>query len=107
MALLSAQAPNIVGAALTYSAVSSSDTFVPGNNVYLHVKTVGTGATVGVVVPGTLYGQARADIATAVGTNTDRIFGPFVADLADPSTGLVTVTFSATTAITSALLQMG
>lgn len=107
MALLSAQAPNIAGAAMTYSAVNSSDTFVPGNNVYLHVKTVGTGATVTVVVPGTIYGQARADVATVLSTNVDRIFGPFVADLADPSTGVVTVSFSATTAITSALLQMG
>ena len=107
MALLSAQAPNIAGAAMTYSAVTSSDTFVPGNNVYLHVITVGTGATVTVVVPGTQYGQARTDIATVLGTNVQRHFGPFVADLADPTTGLVTVTFSATTAITSALLLFG
>ena len=107
MAVLTAQAPNITGAALTPVAVSSSDTILPGNNVYVMVITVGTGATVGIVVPGSLYGQARPDVATAVGTNTWRIFGPLVSDLADVSTGLVTITYSATTAITCVPMIMG
>jgi hypothetical protein len=107
VALLTPQAPNIAGAAMTYTAVNSSETVVPANNLYLHVKTVGTGATVTIVVPGSVYGQARPDVATALGTNVDRLFGPLVADLADPSTGLVTITYSATTAITAALLQFG
>jgi hypothetical protein len=107
VAQLSAQAPNIQGAAMTYSAVSSSDTCVPGNNVYLHVKTVGTGATVTVVVPGTLYGETLADVDVTLSTNVDRHIGPLVAGLADPSTGLVTITYSTTTAVTAALLQFG
>lgn len=108
MALLTAQAPNITGAALTYSAVNSSDTAVPGNNVYLHVKTGGTGTTVTVVVPGSTYGQARPDVSSgAIGTSTDRIIGPLVADLADPTTGLVTIQYSSTATVTAALLQMG
>lgn len=107
MALLSAQTPNITGAAVTYAAVNASETVVPASNLYLHVKTVGTGATVTVVVPGSVYGQARPDVAVVIGTNTDRIIGPLVADLADPVTGLITITYSATTAITAALLAMG
>lgn len=107
MALLSAQTPNITGAAITYAAVNASETVTPAGNLYLHVKTVGTGTTVGVVVPGAVYGQARPDVAVVIGTNTDRIIGPLVADLADPTTGLITITYSATTAVTAALLAMG
>lgn len=106
MALLVQQAPNILGSALTYTAVNASETVNPGDGVFLHVKTVGTGTTVTVVVPGSVYGQARPDVAVVIGTNTDRIIGPLVADLADPTTGLVTVTYSATTAVTAALLQV-
>jgi hypothetical protein len=108
MALLTMQAPNITGTALTYSAVTASDTFLPGDGVYLHVKTGGTntGAPT-VIVPGTQYGQARPDVAVStIAINSDRIIGPFVGDLADPTTGLVTVTFGGTlTGTTSALLQ--
>lgn len=106
MALLTPQTPLITGAAMTYSAVNSSDTAVPGNNVFLHVKTGGTSTNVTIVVPGTQYGQNRPDVVVAIGTNTDRIIGPLVPDLADPTTGVVTVSYSATTSVTSALLAM-
>jgi hypothetical protein len=107
MALLSQQAPNITGTALTYSTPSASDTIVPGSGLYLHVKTGGTGTTVTVVVPGTQYGQARPDVAVVIGVSTDRLIGPLVGDLADPATGLITVQYSSTTTVTAALLQMG
>jgi len=107
MALLSAQTPVITGAAMTYSTPSSSDTANPGNNVYLHVKTGGTGTTVTIVVPGTEYGQNRPDVSVVIGTSTDRIIGPLVPDLADPSTGFVTINYSSTTTVTAALLAMG
>jgi hypothetical protein len=107
MALVSPQVPNITGSAITYSTPTTSETFVPGNNIYYHVKTVGTGITTTVVVPGSQYGQARPDIAITIGTNVDRLIGPLVADLADPTTGLVTITHSVTTAVTAAALAMG
>lgn len=108
MALLSAQTPNITGTAMTYSTPSSSDTANPGNNVYLHVKTGGTGTTVTIVVPGSQYGQARTDVSTgAIGTSTDRLIGPLVADLADPTTGTVTINYSSTATVTAALLALG
>lgn len=107
MALLTSQAPNITGSAITYAAVTSSDTVVPGNNIYLHVRTTSNANNVTVVVPGSAYGQARPDVVVAMGTSTDRIIGPLGADLADPTTGLVTVTHSATSGVTQALLAMG
>lgn len=106
MALVSPQAPNITGSAITMSTPTTSETFVPGDNIYYWVKTVGTAITTTVVVPGTAYGQARPDVAISIGTNVDRIIGPLVADLADPATGLVTITHSVTTAVTAAALQV-
>lgn len=108
MSLLSQQAPNVLGAIMTYSAVTASDTMPPGDGLYLHVKTGGTNTgSVTVVVPGTLYGTARPDIGpVSIPINSDRFFGPLLGDLADPSTGLVTITFGGTlTGTTSALLQ--
>lgn len=109
MALLTPQAPGITGAALTYSAVTASDTVTPGNNVYYHVKTGGTNnAPLTVVVPGSVYGQARADVTVTVPISSDRIIGPLVADLADPTTGVVTISNSGTiTGTTAAVLLLG
>lgn len=107
MALVVPQVPNITGTAITYSTPTTSETFVPGNNVYYHVKTGGTAITTTVVVPGSVYGQARPDVAISIGTSTDRIIGPLVPDLADPATGLVTITHSVTTSVTAAALVMG
>lgn len=107
MALVSPQAPSILGTAITYGTPTSSETFVPGSNVYYHVITTSTSDTVTVVVPGAAYGQARPDIAITIGTNSNRIIGPLVPDLADPVTGLVTINHSATTGVTAAALQIG
>jgi hypothetical protein len=92
---------------MTYSAPNASDTMPPGSNLYYHIKTGATGTTVTVVVPGTLYGTARPDIAVVISTNTDRIIGPLIGDVADPATGLVTITTSSQATCTCALLQMG
>lgn len=107
MALVVPQVPNITGSAITYATPTTSETFTPGNNVYYHVFTVGTAITTTVVVPGSAYGQARPDVAISIGTNTNRLIGPLTPDLADPATGLVTITHSVTTAVTAAGLIMG
>lgn len=101
MALVVPQVPSILGAALTPATPTTSETFVPGNNVYYEVFTVGTAITTTVIVPGAQYGQNRPDIAISIGTNQHRIIGPLVADLADPTTGYVTITHSVTTAVTA------
>jgi hypothetical protein len=107
MALVTPQIPNITGSAISYAIPTTSETFVPGPNIYYHVFTVGTADTVTIVVPGSQYGQARPDIVRAQGTNSHHFYGPLVSDLADPATGFVTITHSATTAVTAAALQMG
>ena len=80
--------------------------FVPGNNIYYLVLTAGTGITATLVVPGNLYGQARPDVAYTISTNSNRLIGPLTADLADPTTGLVTINLSATTAFTEAAISL-
>jgi hypothetical protein len=109
MALLTQQAPSILGGAITYGASAASDTCFPGDGIYYHVKTGATNsAPIQIVVPGTLYGVARPDTAiVTVPINSDRIFGPLIGDLADPVTGLVTILNSGTLAgTTCAILQM-
>ena len=107
MALVTPQTGNNTGgAAITFATPTTSETFAPGPNIYYLVLTAGTGITTTLVVPGTLYGQARADVAYTITTNSNRLIGPLTADLADPTTGLVTITHSATTAVTAAALSL-
>lgn len=91
-----------------YTAVTASDTFTPDDRTFLHVKTVGTGTTVGIVTPNPgIAGFAVADFSVVMGTNVDRMIGPLTAALfGDPTTGLGTVTYTATTAVTAALIRV-
>lgn len=105
MALVSPQVGNTNGgAAITFATPTTSETFVPGNNIYYLVLTAGTGITTILVVPGSVYGQARPDVTYTIGTNSNRLIGPLTADLADPTTGFVTITHSVTTAVTAAAI---
>lgn len=106
MALLATQQVQITGPAITHAAAAASDTITPGDRVFAWVKTAGTATTATVTVPGTQYGQARADVPVAIGTNSERLIGPLVADLADPATGVVTLTCSPTTAVTVAAVTI-
>lgn len=99
MALLSAQQISTSGGTtITYSTVNATDTIIPDDRAFIVWKNTNAGAnTVGVVVPGSAYGQARPDVAITVPATTgERWFGPMVADLADPATGLISVTNSQT-----------
>jgi len=106
MALLTYQQVQITGTAPSYSAVTASDTCVPDERGFLHVKnTTGTIDTCVVVVPGTSYGQANPDVTVTVPITTgDRMIGPLVPALADPTTGLITITHTNTSA-TCALVR--
>lgn len=99
MALLSPQQiKSDQGTTITYSTVTATDTVVPDDRSFLVFKNTNAGAnTATVVVPGADYGQARGDIAITVPATTgERWYGPMVADLADPTTGLISVTNSNT-----------
>lgn len=108
MALLSIQQVAITGTTPTYSAVSASDTVVPDERCFLIVKNGNAAAdTATVVVPGTIYGQARPDVAVSVPATTgERWIGPLAGDLADPATGLITITHSVTATVTCALVRI-
>lgn len=109
MALLSAQQATPAGTTLTLAAASAGgDTFAASRQYALEVRN-GSGAsiTVTVATPGNdSYGLARPDITKAVAATASALFGPFPADLADPATGLVTVTYSASASVTVALVQV-
>lgn len=105
MALVTPQVGNNNGGgAITFATPTTSETFVPGPNVWYLVLTAGTGITTTLVVPGNVYGQGRPDVVYTIGTNSNRLIGPLTSDLADPSTSLVTITHSATTAVTAAAI---
>src|SRR4249919_256636 len=111
MALLSPQLVTQAGPATTYTAVNASDTFVPGDNVFLDIKTTGTTITVTVASPATatcnmgVAGTGHNLVLSATGTAQYKM-GPFPsARFADPTTGEATVTYSPTTGCTAALVQ--
>ena len=108
MALLSIQQVAITGTTPTYGAVSASDTVVPDERCFLIVKNGNASPdTATVVVPGSVYGQARPDVAVSVPATTgERWIGPLSGDLADPTTGLITITHSVTATVTCALVRV-
>ena len=107
MALLAQQQVVITGTTPSYGAVAASDTLVPDERGFLIVKNAsGTSDNCVIVVPGTTYGQANPDVTVAVPITTgERWIGPMVPALADPTTGLITVTHSQTTSVTCAYVR--
>lgn len=107
MALLTTQQVGITGTTPTYGAVAASDTVVPDDRTFLIVKNAGGSAdSCVVVVPGSTYGQANPDVSVNVPATTgERWIGPLNGSLADPTTGLITVTHSFTTSVTCALVR--
>jgi len=106
MALMTAQPISSV-ITPTFGAVNSSDTIAYTSGLLLYVKVGGTSAGITVVVPGNqVYsGAATTDLIVAPGTNYERAF--FISqDAVDTSTGLVTVTYTATTGVTAALFKI-
>lgn len=108
MALLTPQQISIAGLTPTFAAAAGGgDTVSPDDRTFLHVKTVGTGTTVTVVTPGTVSGLAITDATKVISTNSEAMIGPLSAALfADPTTGLVNVSYSATTAVTVAAIRI-
>lgn len=108
MALLSRQQVGVTGLTPTYSAVSSSDTISPDEDLFLHVKN-GNASTCTVtlvdksVTPG---GSTATNPTISIPTGQERFIGPIPAVMADPSTGLITVQYSVTASVTAALLRM-
>lgn len=106
MALLTAQAIQITGPAVTYSAPTASDTVTPDDRSFWHVKAGATATTFTVVVPGSKFGQANPDVVVGPLTSTDRFIGPLTVELADPTTGLITLQTSQQTGVTVAVVRI-
>lgn len=83
------------------AATSGGDTLPPNSSGALLVQNGDSAShTVTVAVPGnTRWGQAEPDITVTVAAGASALIGPLPSDLADPSDGLVHVTYSAVTAV--------
>jgi hypothetical protein len=107
VALLTTQQMAASGTAVTYSAVSASDTGdVSNGRTFLHVKNAGGSPdTVTVITPGTVGGLAIADQVVTVTNATEKFIGPL-----DPvlygTAGVATVTHSFTTSVTAAFVTI-
>lgn len=109
MALMTAQAVSSV-ITPSYAAPTTSDTITPDTGQILYVKVGATATTITVVVPGNqpYSGTATTDLIATSISNTERIFYLPSSILADPAAaGLITVTYSQVTNVTSALFKVG
>jgi len=108
MALLAHQQIQITGPAITHAAASTSDTVAPDDRLFLWYKsTQGTTEVITVVVPGAYFAQNLADVAVTIPATTgERLIGPLDRRLADPTTGLITVTIADVTGITVAAVKV-
>lgn len=110
MALLATQTPTAAaGLVPAFTAAAASDTFLPSDRTFIYVKNTNAATrTITVTTPGTTAGLAIADMVGTVGATTgELILGPFPAqNYADPTTGLATVTPSATANVTYAVVQL-
>jgi hypothetical protein len=113
MALLSPQIVPNTGVALTYGAVASTDTITPnlGYKYALYVKNANAGSdTVTILRSGTgndVFGQAKPNVVVTITTGTEKVIYLSNQDqLADTSTGLISVTHSVTSSVTCALLAI-
>lgn len=111
MALLASQTPTIAaGLVPAFTAAAATDTFAPTDRTLLYVKNTNASTrTITVTTPGTAAGGlAVADYSGTVGATTgELVLGPFPAqNYADPTTGLATVTPSATAGVTYAVILL-
>lgn len=106
MALITKQQVTAAGLLPVYSTPTVSDTFLPDTGQFLHVKNASGGSiNVTLVDSGaTPAGNAGTSAVVAVPAGSERAI--FVdPSLASAVTGLSTVTYSAVTSVTSALIR--
>jgi hypothetical protein len=110
MALIATQSITRAGLNVTYTAVSTADTFLPGRNVWLHFKNTNAATRdIVVVAPGeAIAGVAYGDVARTIAATTgDVMIGPFPSDrFADPTDGLADYTVTAAAGVTVACLDL-
>lgn len=109
MAVLAYRQVGIAGADPALAAASAGgDKVAPSDRGVLLVRN-GSAASINVTVdvPGnTKYGLANPDVVVAVPAGADRLIGPFPGDLANPTDGLVALTYSAVATVTVAAIAI-
>jgi hypothetical protein len=90
------------------AAAGGGDAFAPGPDTYVRINNGGGASiTVTFATPGSVGGNAIADGGGSVTNAQSRMFGPFPAELyADPTTGLVTTTYSGVTTVTIGVFKI-
>lgn len=108
MALVSVSIGAAVVTPTAEAAPTTEETIAAsGPGVLLQVTVGGTATTITVARPGTHPGgDAIDDLVLSALSNTTRII-PILREYRDPSTGLVTVTFSQVTNVTARVLRVG
>lgn len=107
MANVQAQSVTLGGLTATYNAASAGgDTFPVGDHVVLHIKNGGASAvTATITTPGNVSGLAIADQAVNVPAGGEVFSGPIRRDLFAGAGGVASVSWSATTSVTFAVLR--
>lgn len=110
MALLAPQQLGYAGTLPTLGAAGATDTVAPDDRVFLWYKNTNAATRdITVVTPTALnqFGQSLPDIVVTIAVTTgEEMIGPMVPALADPTTGLITVTTSAQTNLTVAAVRV-
>lgn len=109
MALLTTQAVSPSGTAITYSAASAGgDTCEASADLELRVKN-GSGASITVTVasPTPCNQGGTHPLSVAVAAGAEQAIGPLPPQrFANPSTGLVNITYSSATSVTVAAVRV-
>lgn len=91
----------------SFTTPAASDTIAATSGLVLYVKNGATTSVVTVVVPGdqAYSGVAATDLVLGTFANGERVFY-LPPSIADPATGLITVTYSPPTTVTTALFKI-
>lgn len=108
MANLATQAVSTSGTTITYAAASAGgDTCEASGDVELRVKTGATGATVTVASPTPCSQGGTHPLSIVVAANAEVAIGPLPAQrFANPTTGLVNITYSQVATVTVAAVRV-
>lgn len=109
MAAFTTQQITRAGVTPSYSAVSASDTFTPGQYTFVHVKNAGASPdTVGInVLQGNPPGLTISNLSISVTNAQERMIGPLPPNFfADPVTGAGTITHGFITSVTAGFFNL-
>ena len=108
MALLTPQVITKAGVAGTFTAVNASDTITPDSNLILRVKNANAAACTvtlddGATTPG---GSQPTDPTVTVPATTGDVMIFIPASFVNPTTGVITVSYSVTASVTAGLFRV-